>query len=136
MVGGNNEQKNISVANKFCSARDKVTLPVEIPQLREQGLKSYGELIRYVTDRPGRDRWYAIDSARIKRELGWQVEVGFKAGLRSAIEEQQGMMLSYPEEIAYRKGNIAKEQLLVIAQGLKGTTYDAYLMTLADEDSL
>jgi len=54
--------------------------------LREQGLKSYKELIRFVTDRPGHDRRYAIDPAKIKRELGWQPEVGFEAGLRRTIE--------------------------------------------------
>jgi dTDP-glucose 4,6-dehydratase len=54
--------------------------------LREQGLMSYRELIRFVTDRPGHDRRYAIDSARIQRELGWQAEMGFEAGLRQTIE--------------------------------------------------
>ena len=85
-VGGNNEQKNIDVVNNICNILDEVAPPLEIPQLREQGLKSYNELIRYVTDRPGHDRRYAIDSARIKRELGWQAEVGFEAGLRRTIE--------------------------------------------------
>lgn len=85
-VGGNNEQKNIDVVNKICSVLDEVAPPVEIPQLRGQGLKSYRELVRFVTDRPGHDRRYAIDSARIKRELGWQAEVGFEAGLRQTIE--------------------------------------------------
>ena len=85
-VGGNNEQKNIDVVNEICTILDDIAPPVEIPQLREQGLKSYRELIRYVTDRPGHDRRYAIDSSRIKRELGWQAEVGFEAGLRQTIE--------------------------------------------------
>ena len=85
-VGGNNEQKNIDVVNEICSVLDEVAPPVEIPQLRGQGLKSYRELVRFVTDRPGHDRRYAIDSARIKRELGWQAEVGFEAGLRRTIE--------------------------------------------------
>jgi dTDP-glucose 4,6-dehydratase len=85
-VGGNNEQKNINVVNQICNILDDIAPPEEIPQLREQGLKSYKELIRYVTDRPGHDRRYAIDSARIQRELGWQAEVGFEAGLRRTIE--------------------------------------------------
>jgi len=85
-VGGNNEQKNINVVNEICTILDDVAPPVEIPQLREQGLKSYKELIRFVTDRPGHDRRYAIDSAKIKRELGWQAEMGFEAGLRQTIE--------------------------------------------------
>lgn len=86
VIGGSNEQKNINVVNKICGILDDVAPPDEIPQLREQGVKSYRELIRFVTDRPGHDRRYAIDSARIQRELGWQAEVGFEAGLRQTIE--------------------------------------------------
>ena len=51
------------------------------------------------------------------------------------IQERQGMMISCPEEIAYRKGNITKEQLMALAQGLKGTTYGTYLMNLVREES-
>jgi dTDP-glucose 4,6-dehydratase len=65
---------------------DEVAPPVEVPQLREQGLKSYKDLIRFVTDRPGHDQRYAIDSAKIRRELGWQAEVGFEAGIRRTVD--------------------------------------------------
>jgi len=85
-IGGNNEQKNINVVNQICRILDEVAPPEEILQLRGQGLKSYKELIRFVTDRPGHDRRYAIDSARVRRELGWQAEVGFEVGLRRTIE--------------------------------------------------
>ena len=86
VVGGNNEQKNLNLVNEICDILDDIAPPVEVPQLHEQGLKSYKELIRFVTDRPGHDRRYAIDAAKIKRELGWQPEVGFEAGLRRTIE--------------------------------------------------
>ncbi|MFO0928007.1 MAG: dTDP-glucose 4,6-dehydratase [Gemmataceae bacterium] len=42
-------------------------------------------LIRHVTDRPGHDRRYAIDCAKIERELGWQPQVGFEAGLADTV---------------------------------------------------
>ncbi|HXD12041.1 MAG TPA: dTDP-glucose 4,6-dehydratase [Anaerolineales bacterium] len=84
-VGGNNEQKNINLVHQVCEILDDIAPHEEIPQLREQGLKSYKELIRFVTDRPGHDQRYAIDSAKIQRELGWQPEVGFEAGLRRTI---------------------------------------------------
>jgi dTDP-glucose 4,6-dehydratase len=106
-VGGNNEQKNINVVNQICDILDDVAPPEEIPQLREQGLKSYKELIRYVTDRPGHDRRYAIDSARIKRELGWQAEVGFEAGLRRTIE----WYLSNPDWVDQASGGSFGEWL-------------------------
>lgn len=51
------------------------------------------------------------------------------------IQERQGLMISCPEEIAYRMGNITREQLLVQAQKLKGTTYGTYLMNLSQEAS-
>jgi dTDP-glucose 4,6-dehydratase len=86
VVGGSNEQKNINLVNQICSVLDEVAPPAEIPQLREQGLKSYRELIRFVTDRPGHDHRYAIDSAKIRRELGWQPQVSFEAGLRRTID--------------------------------------------------
>ncbi len=85
-IGANNEQKNLNLITEICSILDDVAPPVEIPELRERGLQSYRDLIRFVTDRPGHDRRYAIDSAKITRELGWQPEVGFEAGLRRTIE--------------------------------------------------
>jgi len=86
VVGGNNEQKNLNLVNKICDILDDVAPPEEIQQLRDTGLKSYKELVRFVTDRPGHDHRYAIDSAKIKRELGWQAEVGFETGLRRTID--------------------------------------------------
>ncbi|MEP0804822.1 MAG: dTDP-glucose 4,6-dehydratase [Chloroflexota bacterium] len=86
VIGGNNEQKNINLVHKICDILDEVAPPVEVPQLREQGLKSYRDLIRFVTDRPGHDKRYAIDAAKIRHELGWQPEVGFEAGLRRTID--------------------------------------------------
>lgn len=86
VIGSRSEQKNIRLVNQICSILDEVAPPVEIRQLRERELKSYSELIRFVQDRPGHDRRYAIDPAKITRELGWQAEVPFEAGLRRTIE--------------------------------------------------
>jgi dTDP-glucose 4,6-dehydratase len=43
-------------------------------------------LIQYVQDRPGHDRRYALDSSRIRRELGWSPQLSFEDGLRKTIE--------------------------------------------------
>jgi len=43
-------------------------------------------LIRFVTDRPGHDRRYAIDSSRLRAELGWRPSVDFSAGIRRTVE--------------------------------------------------
>lgn len=92
-VGANNEQNNINLVNEICRILDEMAPPIEVPPLREQGLKSYSELINFVEDRPGHDHRYAIDSAKITRQLGWQAELGFEAGLRRTIE----WYLSHPE---------------------------------------
>jgi dTDP-glucose 4,6-dehydratase len=86
VIGVNNEQTNNALVNQICTVLDDIAPPVEVPQLRERGLKSYSELIRFVEDRPGHDHRYAIDSRKITRELGWRAEVPFEAGLHRTIE--------------------------------------------------
>ncbi|HLO29625.1 MAG TPA: dTDP-glucose 4,6-dehydratase [Anaerolineales bacterium] len=85
-VGGGNEQRNIDLVNQICSILDEIAPLSEVPQLFKQELKSYSELINFVQDRPGHDYRYAIDSAKIRSELGWQAEVRFEVGLRRTIE--------------------------------------------------
>lgn len=120
-VGGSNERKNIDLVNQICTVLDDVAPPVEVPQLRERGLKSYSELISFVEDRPGHDHRYAIDSAKVTRELGWQAEVPFEAGLRRTVEwylsnqkwVNQASGGSYKEWIeknyAWRAGGVGRE---------------------------
>jgi dTDP-glucose 4,6-dehydratase len=43
-------------------------------------------LIKYVADRPGHDRRYAIDCSKAERELGWQPQVSFETGLKETID--------------------------------------------------
>jgi dTDP-glucose 4,6-dehydratase len=52
-------------------------------------LKKPDSLIKYVQDRPGHDRRYALDSSKIRRELGWKPEVHFDEGLRRTIDWYQ-----------------------------------------------
>jgi dTDP-glucose 4,6-dehydratase len=92
-VGARNERTNIDLVHQICSVLDEIAPPAEVHPLRQQGLQSYAELIRFVDDRPGHDHRYAIDPARITRQLGWQPEVGFEAGLRRTI----AWYLSHPE---------------------------------------
>ena len=46
----------------------------------------YRDLVTYVKDRPGHDRRYAIDAARIETELGWRPTETFGTGLRKTVE--------------------------------------------------
>ncbi len=68
-VGGHNEMANIDIVKLICKALDK-------PE----------SLIEHVTDRKGHDRRYAIDPAKIHRELGWLPETKFTDGIKKTID--------------------------------------------------
>lgn len=75
-VGGCNEMRNIDVVHGICDLLDEM-------RPRQQG--SYREQIRFVTDRPGHDRRYAIDASKIAAELGWKPAETFATGLRQTV---------------------------------------------------
>ena len=75
-IGGENEQANIDVVRTICAILDR---------LRPRPRGSYAELIRYVTDRPGHDRRYAMNIAKIRRELGWRPRESFESGLEKTV---------------------------------------------------
>lgn len=68
-VGGHNERTNLEVVKTILAALDK-------PE----------SLIRFVKDRPGHDRRYAIDPTKIESELGWKPMYSFDTGIRQTIE--------------------------------------------------
>ena len=76
LVGGNEEQKNIDVVRMICRTLDEA-----IPNTRG----SRERLITFVADRPGHDLRYAIDSSRLRRELGWSPRESFESGLRRTV---------------------------------------------------
>jgi dTDP-glucose 4,6-dehydratase len=59
---------------------------IEITKTLLRLLGKPDSLIRYVADRPGHDRRYAIDCSKAKRELGWKPEVPFERGLQETID--------------------------------------------------
>lgn len=76
-VGGRAERTNLQVVETICDLLDTRTLLTS---------GSRRDLIRFVTDRPGHDRRYAIDCGKIERELGWQPSRGFEEGLGETID--------------------------------------------------
>ena len=76
-IGGRSERTNIDVVRAICHVLDE-----ERP--RADG-KSYADQINFVTDRPGHDRRYAIDPARIEQDLGWKAEETFESGIRKTV---------------------------------------------------
>ncbi len=75
-VGGNNEQTNLAIVNAICACLDEYR-PAGAPHNR---------LIKFVTDRPGHDRRYAVNAERIRAELGWQPQVDFQHGLQETVD--------------------------------------------------
>jgi len=76
-IGGINERANLDVVRRICALLD-----AQAP--RADG-KSYAAQITYVTDRPGHDRRYAIDCAKLQRELGWKPQESFETGLAKTV---------------------------------------------------
>jgi dTDP-glucose 4,6-dehydratase len=87
-IGGNNEIKNIDVVKFICKHLDERSPPTENKVLAKhaKGIKSYSELITFVTDRPGHDVRYAIDASKISSELGWDPQYTFESGIKKTIE--------------------------------------------------
>lgn len=76
-IGGKSEKRNIEVVRTICAILD---------ELRPKASGRYEDQIRFVTDRPGHDRRYAIDPTKIERELNWRPSATFESGIRSTIQ--------------------------------------------------
>ena len=76
VIGGDAERRNLEVAEHVCTLLDT---------LRPRRSGHYAELITHVPDRPGHDRRYAIDSDKIRRQLGWRPQEHFKSGLEKTV---------------------------------------------------
>lgn len=78
LIGGRAERTNLAVVEAICTGLDR-------KRPRADG-QSYARQIRFVSDRPGHDRRYAIDPGRIERELGWRAQETFESGLSGTID--------------------------------------------------
>ena len=76
-IGGFNEWKNIDLIHLMIRITDRLLQRPEGTSLR---------LISYVTDRAGHDLRYAIDSTKLKHELGWKPSLRFEEGLEKTIQ--------------------------------------------------
>jgi len=77
-VGSCNEKTNFEVANTICEILDEL-------QPRLDG-DSYKSLIKYVKDRPGHDKRYAIDATKIEKNLNWKATETFETGIQKTIQ--------------------------------------------------
>jgi dTDP-glucose 4,6-dehydratase len=74
-VGAENERPNIEVVEQICDLLDD-EVPLATPRR---------SLVRFVQDRPGHDRRYAIDASRLRTELGWTPRQDFGEGLKRTV---------------------------------------------------
>jgi dTDP-glucose 4,6-dehydratase len=77
-IGGNNERRNIDLVRDLCRLMDELNPAPKV--------KRHEDLITFVSDRPGHDFRYAIDSSKIRRELGWQPREKNDTGLRKTVQ--------------------------------------------------
>ena len=75
-IGGFNEWKNIDIIKVIINTVDRLLG-------REEGADM--DLITYVTDRPGHDARYAIDSTKLQQELGWEPSLQFEEGIEKTV---------------------------------------------------
>jgi dTDP-glucose 4,6-dehydratase len=75
-IGAREEHSNVAMVARICDLLDE----------RAPATRRRRDLIRFVDDRPGHDRRYAIDPAKIERELGWAPAIGFAEGLAATVD--------------------------------------------------
>jgi dTDP-glucose 4,6-dehydratase len=85
-IGGRNERSNLQVLDTLCAALESIRPAEANPALQARGAKRYGDLKKFVPDRPGHDRRYAIDAGKIRRELGWQPTYDCESGLAQTVQ--------------------------------------------------
>ncbi len=105
-IGGNNQPANIEIAHQICRILDQM-VPAST---------SYQEQIRFVADRPGHDRRYAMNTEKIHRELGWvpreSLETGLEKTVRWYLENQDWVhsINNRPEYQGWLENNYASRE--------------------------
>jgi dTDP-glucose 4,6-dehydratase len=87
-LGGRSERTNLQVVDTICEILEAELPAAENPalrDLRDKGVGAYRDLRKLVADRPGHDRRYAIDDAKIRSELGWEPRHDFASGIRATV---------------------------------------------------
>lgn len=89
-LGGCNEWKNLDLVELLCRLIDEEfvvspELSGEFPQAPPANNRASASLISFVTDRPGHDRRYAVDTSKAREELGYHPHYTFEHGIRETV---------------------------------------------------
>lgn len=76
-IGGQNEMTNLDLVKHLCTIMDEKL---------DRAKGSSFSLVTYITDRPGHDKRYAIDSSKLQTELGWRPNTTFVEGLEKTVD--------------------------------------------------
>jgi len=76
-IGGGNERTNLEIVRTICSLLDELR--------PNDPIVPHENLITFVKDRPGHDRRYAMNAAKIESEIGWRPRETFETGIRKTI---------------------------------------------------
>jgi dTDP-glucose 4,6-dehydratase len=90
-IGGNAERDNLTLVETICSAVDaRFASDASLGDLYPEAPAAHGKpsasLIRFVEDRPGHDRRYALDTTRIREQLGYSPAHRLTEGLRETVD--------------------------------------------------
>lgn len=99
-IGGGNQPSNLAVVEAVCTILDELR--------PNSDHRPYRQLIRFVKDRPGHDRRYALDFSKIHNELGWRPRHTLEEGLRETVN----WYLSFPDWISALRKRPAFQQWL------------------------
>lgn len=79
-IGGSNELSNLDLIYLIFEIMDKLNIT------KPNGIENFSSLIKFVEDRPGHDKRYAINSSKILEELSWKPQHSIEAGLEKTIK--------------------------------------------------
>ncbi len=107
-LGARSEAANLDMVHLVCDLLEELRPAAESASLKAGGHASYRDLVRFVTDRPGHDRRYAIDPSKSERELGFAPKFTLAKGMRETVEWYLGH-LGWCQEISEKR--YARERL-------------------------
>ena len=97
-IGGNNQPTNLEIVTQICTILDEI--------FPDSTYTPHKDLMRFVKDRPGHDRRYAMDISRIQCELSWEPKENLESGLRKTVNwylSHMGWLESIVQDEAFEK---------------------------------